>query len=103
MAISKSLYLKMGLIPPVKTSKNAPKTSQKRQNRFRAVFGPFWVRFGVFSDRFAPCSHRFFRFFGVDVVAGSFSSIVVVVAVVVVAVDVVDAVVVDIVVIDRRR
>ena len=91
------------LIPPVKTSKNAPKTSQKRQNRFRAVFGPFWVRFGAFSDRFARFSHRFFRFFGVDVVAGSFSSIVVVVAVVVVAVDVVDAVVVDIVVVGRRR
>ena len=104
MAISKSRYLKTGLIPPVKTSKNAPKTSQKRQNRFRAVFGPFWVRFGAFSDRFARFSHRFFRFFGVDVVAGSFSSIVVVVvAVVVVAVDVVDAVVVDIVVVGRRR
>ena len=105
MAISKSLYLKTGLIPPVKTSKNAPKTSQKHQNRFRAVFGPFWVRFEPFSDRFARFSHRFFRFFGVDVVAGSFSSIVVVVvvAVVVVAVDVVDAVVVDIVVVGRRR
>ena len=103
MPISKSRYLKTGLIPPVKTSKDAPKTSQKRQNRFRAVFGPFWVRFGAFSDRFARFSHRFFRFFGVDVVAGSFSSIVVVVAVVVVAVDVVDAVVVDIVVVGRRR
>ena len=103
MAISKSLYLKTGLIPPVKTSKNAPKTSQKRQNRFRAVFGPFWVRFGACSDRFARFSHCFFRFFGVDVVAGSFSSIVVVVVAVVVAVDVVDAVVVDIVVVGRRR
>ena len=103
MAISKSRYLKTGLIPPVKTSKNAPKTSQKRQNRFRAVFGPFWVRFGAFSDRFARFSHRFFRFFGVDVVARSFSSIVVVVANIVVAIDVVDAVVVDIVVVGRRR
>ena len=100
MAISKSRYLKTGLIPPVKTSKNAPKTSQKRQNRFRAVFGPFSGRFGACSDRFARFSHRFFRFFGVDVVAGSFSSIVVVV---VVAVDVVDAVVVDIVVVVGRR
>ena len=102
MPISKSRYLKRGLIPPVKTSKNTHKTSQKHQKRFRAVFGPFWVRFGAFSDCFARFSHRFFCFFGVDVVAGSFSSIVVV-AVVVVAVDVVDAVVVDIVVVGRRR
>ena len=63
------------------------------------------MRFGPFSDRFERFSHPFFCFFGVDVVARSFSSIVVVVAavVVVVAVDVVDAVVVDIVVVGRRR
>ena len=56
------------------------------------------MRFGPFSDRFERFSHPFFCFFGVDVVARSFSSIVVVVAV-----DVVDAVVVDIVVVGRRR
>ena len=100
MPISKSRYLKTGFMSLVKASKNVPKTSQKHQKRLRTVFGPFSIRFGPFSDRFARFSHPFFCFFGVDVVARSFSSIVVVVAaVVVVAVDVVDAVVVDIVVV----
>ena len=42
-------------------------------HRFRIVFNPFSGHFRPFSDRFAWFLRRFFRFFGVVVIARSFS------------------------------
>ena len=95
----------------VKASKNVLETSLKHQKRVRTVSGLFLVRFGQFSNRSASfwnrsarCSHSFFRFVCIVVVARLFPSIVVIVAAaVLVAVEVVDVVVIDIVVVGRRR
>ena len=71
------------LFRPSKRPKTCQKHPRKHQKRLRTVFGPFSICFGSFSNRFAWFSHRCFRFFGVDVVARSFSSIVAVVVAVV--------------------